>query len=511
MSAREWPERHTYLAHALALSALHGPGPWPDGGAPLPDAKPPAEQPFLSEVVFEGIRTHHGAAGDDEADAILDLVARIEALTSGPPDAAALHDAAALEALHDAAAAVSPLSVADVLVRECTERDLDGGRFREVGRWLAENGGRRAAVAVGIVLLGVAGDTRDRSLLLLLGALEDLTLYATVALLRSQPDRDRAVFDLARRVDGWGRIHAVERLAGTGDPEIKGWLLREGYRNGIMNEYLAHLAATTGDLAGALAADPVSDDVIDGAGGILLALCNGGPARDMTDYEDGPVAVERYLVQVGRRPPVLRRMAIVGTLNRSLTDLPWDGAVRAALSARCTGLTDRADWRATLADAVGSDDLEVFRRAIWPATTVGVPIRDRLKHHLPAAPFDMDLWWPLVDDPGDFDEVVELATELLPLDDLATGPGLTLTFCAGPAGILDVVVSRLADHPGTGWPLIRAALSNETIRNRNMALQALAAWPTVPAEVAAAVREAARIEPDDRLRAAMAALLADRG
>ena len=43
------------------------------------------------------------------------------------------------------------------------------------------------------------------------------------------------------------------------------------------------------------------------------------------------------------------------------------------------------------------------------------------------------------------------------------------------------------------------------------ALQALVAWPTVPAEVAAAVREAARIEPDDRLRAAMAALLADRG
>lgn len=505
MSAREWPERHTYLAHALALSALHGPGPWPDGGAPLPDAKPPAEQPFLSEVVFEGIRTHHGAAGAGEADAILDLVARIGALTSGPPDNAAL------EALHEAAAAVSPLGVADVLVRECTERDLDGGRLREVGRWLAENGGRRAAVAVGIILLGVAGDTRDRSLLLLLGALEDLTLYATVALLRSQPDRDRAVFELARRVDGWGRIHAVERLAGTGDPEIKGWLLREGYRNGIMNEYLAHLAATTGDLAGALAADPVDDDLIDGAGGILLALCNGGPARDMTDYEDGPVAVERYLVQVGRRPPVLGRMAIVGTLDRSLAGLPWDGPVRAALSARCTGLTDRADWRATLTDAVGSDDLEVFRPAIWPATTIGVPIRDRLKHHLPAAPFDMDLWWPLVDDPGDFDEVVELATELLPLDDLATGPGSTFALFAGPTGVLDVVVSRLADHPGTGWPLIRAALSNETIHNRNMALQALAAWPTVPAEVAAAVREAARIEPDDRLRAAMTALLADGG
>ena len=62
------------------------------------------------------------------------------------------------------------------------------------------------------MLLGVAGDGRDRDLLLLLGALEDLTLYAVVALARTQPDPDRAVFEMARRVAAWGRIQAVERL-----------------------------------------------------------------------------------------------------------------------------------------------------------------------------------------------------------------------------------------------------------------------------------------------------------
>jgi len=34
----------TFFSHALALAALHGPGPWPDGGYPLPDEDPAREQ-----------------------------------------------------------------------------------------------------------------------------------------------------------------------------------------------------------------------------------------------------------------------------------------------------------------------------------------------------------------------------------------------------------------------------------------------------------------------------------
>ncbi|GLY04330.1 hypothetical protein Acsp01_47090 [Actinoplanes sp. NBRC 101535] len=48
-----------YLAHALALSAEHGPGPWPDGGEPTPAAG--AARPLISDTVGDGIRTHHMA------------------------------------------------------------------------------------------------------------------------------------------------------------------------------------------------------------------------------------------------------------------------------------------------------------------------------------------------------------------------------------------------------------------------------------------------------------------
>jgi hypothetical protein len=72
-----------------------------------------------------------------------------------------------------------------------------------------------------------------------LGELEEFTLYAVVALLNTQPGRQRAVFDLARRVTGWGRIHAVERLKDCDDPDVKAWLLRDGFRNDVMDEVVS--------------------------------------------------------------------------------------------------------------------------------------------------------------------------------------------------------------------------------------------------------------------------------
>jgi hypothetical protein len=134
--------------------------------------------------------------------------------------------------------------------------------------------------------------------------------------MNTQPDRQRAAYELAQRVKGWGRIHAVERLKGCDDPEIKAWLLREGFRNGVMNEYLAHLAATTGDLYPALLEPDVDEALLDGAGGILAALALGGPAQDMTDYDDAVPAMHRYAELAGEAGPTLSRLDHLLTVAR---------------------------------------------------------------------------------------------------------------------------------------------------------------------------------------------------
>ncbi|MGW4484886.1 hypothetical protein ACWEOE_13710 [Amycolatopsis sp. NPDC004368] len=509
MSTEAWrlpvgdEQRPTYFAHVIALTEMHGPGPLPRGGNPLPDSRPAARRPQMSEAVLDGVRTHHSRVTPDvpAAVALVDLIAD---LVAGPPAPEAV------EHVHDFAAAQDMLPIADAVSRELAARGLPAERLRQVGRWLAENGTRRTAVALGLLLLGPTGDRRDRELLLLLGRLETLSLFAAVALARSQPDREEALFELAQRVSGWGRIHAVERLAGTSSPAIKTWLLRGGFRNDIMDEYLAHLAATTGDLAGALATPPVDDELLDSAGDILTALYFGGPAEDMTDYADAPVTIDRYLTLVAARPPSLARVAVVLRLARFLTS-GWavDLDARRRLQDSCERLVHRPDWRLTVEHALDSPDLPVFRQAIWPAQELDIPTRERIRARVRAHPDDSYLWQALTDD--DIDDAVALARELLPLETLATGPTRGIGIDADPPHrTLDLIVSRLDEHPGKGWPLIEVALANPTVRNRNMAVRALTAWPSdaIPGHLVDALRKAGEIEPDPEIRDRMRRLLA---
>jgi hypothetical protein len=187
MTAWELPtaadDRHTYFAHALALAAVHGPGPWPDGGYPLPDED---ERAFMPGPVQDGVQTHHFSFEVNRS-AAASVAAMITAIVEEPPDIIAL------QALHDFLAEHNALSFADALG---TELGVRGPRVHQTGRWLAEYGTRRNAVAAGIVLIGLTGSVDDRELLMLLRALEDLTLYAVVALGRTQDDRDWAVFEL---------------------------------------------------------------------------------------------------------------------------------------------------------------------------------------------------------------------------------------------------------------------------------------------------------------------------
>ena len=503
----------TFFSHALALAALHGPGPWPDGGYPLPDEDPAREQLMVGSVL-DGVRTHHfGSAPDPDAAArIADLVAD---LVTGPPSQSAC------AGLHAALAGQPTLQVADGLGGQVRRRGLPADRVRAVGRWLAEYGTRRDAVAGGIVLLGVAGDGRDRDLLLLLGALEDLTLYAVVALARTQPDPDRAVLEMARRVAAWGRIQAVERLKGTSDPQIRGWLLREGFRNEVMNEYLAPLAATTGDLYTAML-DPEPDEaLLDGAGGIIDALCAvGGPAKDIRDYPDGPAVIGRYLTLVRDRAPSLARAAIVLGLGDFLESgeaagLDWGSGSRDELRDACRVLARRPSWRAVVEGALADPDLAAFRRALWPAAQLGIPTRQRVRARLRTDPFDGYLWQSLLEDCPDaeIDDLITLAQELLPVSELAAGPASSHGIGSGyypPDHVPDQIVTWLGAYPGRGWILIRTALRNPVIRCRNMAIRTLARWPAhaVPAGAAAAVRDALQAEPEPSTRDAMEHLLA---
>ncbi|WP_435591699.1 hypothetical protein [Nocardia sp. bgisy118] len=514
MTPGEWlvsddiDDQTTFLAHAISLAALHGPGPWPAEGRPLPDDSPD-ERKLLNSTVLDGVQTHHATA-PAEPDVAAAAVATITDIVAAPSDSA-------LAALHDQLAERSALALADALVRELRAATLPRDEVRSVARWLTEHGTRRNAVALGIVILGVTGDERDRELLLTLGTLGDLTLYAVVALGNSQPDRHRAVYQLARRVDGWGRIHAVERLARTTDPEIKAWLLRTGFRNGVMNEYLAHLAATTGDLRGALLASEVGDELLDGAADILAALAlHGGPAADIRHYPDALPVLIRFAELLATAAPTLTRIrstrTITGLLNDPPPELDWPSDEVTGLATEYAALLARTDWadevRARLAQPEGEFG---FNQALSCAEAVGIQAYPQALAHLRRNPRNGYAWqWVSKRTPDHaVAALADLAQDLLPLDEITRGPK--------PGGrrraddhILEIMVSTVRRAAsGTGLPLVRSALGANPVRLRRAALRTLVEWygHDLPDDIRSWVTATAATEPDDELRRELTALI----
>jgi hypothetical protein len=157
----------------------------------------------------------------------------------------------------------------------------------------------REAVKLGIACLGWAGvASAHRESLLILGRSDEFALFVAVAM-----DHEDDLLELAKVVHGWGRIHVVERLARSERPDVKGWLLREGFRNGAMYEYLAFICATAGDLAGALQAAQIDEALLAGAGDLISSLLTEcGPVEDIDEYADAVGVIERYLGHLGDAP-----------------------------------------------------------------------------------------------------------------------------------------------------------------------------------------------------------------
>jgi hypothetical protein len=105
---------------------------------------------------------------------------------------------------------------------------------------------------------------------------------------------------------------------------------------------------------------------------------------------------------------------------------------------------------------------------------------------------------------------VDLATRTLPLQAIALGPGeeLGLGKAFEAHSCLDAVLSELRRFPSKGRSLILAGLRSPVVRNRNLAVAALANWDSVQRETLREVLERARHEePDEELRVRMNGLL----
>ena len=509
-----WGERPSLYEHVRRHVESGRPGLLP-GGETLPDeAGRDSEIHWVAGGMDGSFGHHFGGGGDDDAAGEVFTAMR---------ECLARADAARFRQLYTLIAEENALDFVDPLLEKIrADNSIHAGRLRVLAHWLATQAPDREPVKLGVALLGLFPGGEDCDLFLTLGRHEELTLYAAVALASSLEKPDEALWELARNVSGWGRIQAVERLAETRDPRIRRWLLLEGYKNSIMIEYTACLCARAGNLkARLLAKEPPDEALMAAAGDLIHALAEGGPAEDMEDYDDGAVVTARYLDLLRARTGTLEQLLTVDSVARFLDDEDadwsareergWTPRLRLRLRKACEEILIRPEWRDRVQEALAAEDEHRFFLAARAARVLNMEVWDRYFERLEAG----DACWyqaMQTEDPERIDRVLALARERISLEAIATGPDdlLGLGPEHSPHNQLDFILQDLRRFPSRGWDFIRSGLRSPVVRNRNMALVALAAWGReswVP-ETEMALRRAFREEPRPDIRRRIERVLA---
>lgn len=508
-----WDRRLSILEFVRSHITTDKPG-VSEGGDTLPDEERIAQGSKIrwAAGAMDGVTTHHMGTGENE-ETVRRTVELVLAYSRQPT-------AANKAAVYQHVLAGNVVSIIDPVIEALVgEGGISHDRLYELARSFVTEAPDREPVKFGIALLGLFRQPGDVELFQSLGRHDEFTLFCAVAIANSCDDSDEALWTLARNVTGWGRIHVVERLARTENPAIKRWLLREGFRNSVMYEYLAATCARAGGLLFALSDGRVDRELLTAAGEIIQALIAGGPAEGIDDYEDARPVIETYLDHMASSAETVEDFLHVNSVKGYLgeDDSRWAGRYEAGWTAECRdrlrslceSILGRPEWAGRVQAKLGSHDELDFAHADQAAKAMGIDTWDIHWRRLQEKPTDPGRWYHVMAlcDEGHIGNVIEFAEAKIDLTRIATGAGDELGLGRGfePHSCLDYVLQELRRFPGRGGRLIEAGLKSPVVRNRNMAVAALADWSRGewPSGIDTSLEQAAGCEPDEGVRERM--------
>ena len=122
---------------------------------------------------------------------------------------------------------------------------------------------------------------------------EELTLFC-LFFMSSWDNAMDEFFELAKNLKGWGRIHAVSMLK----PETQAmadWLLFEGWKNEVMNEYSAMIVIKRAKLMARLEAESIDKKLFETATQLISASLADTPLPGMSHYKNAEPLLMAYV------------------------------------------------------------------------------------------------------------------------------------------------------------------------------------------------------------------------
>ena len=122
---------------------------------------------------------------------------------------------------------------------------------------------------------------------------DEFTLYCLNIFVKLANSNEE-IFEIAKKVKGWGRVHSIGYLEVTND-EIKEWILEEGCHNDVLPAYTAYTCAKKINLIEMLNEDKISNKKFNDISYLMNALLDESAITGMSALEDRELLIERYL------------------------------------------------------------------------------------------------------------------------------------------------------------------------------------------------------------------------
>lgn len=387
---------------------------------------------------------------------------------------------------------------------------------------LATKTNNRNTVKFGIAILGLCQNKKPIDDIKILGLHDEFTVFSTIAISNLSDNLVNDLWELAKQVDGWGKIQLVDRLAEMElSNEIRDWLVLEGYKNYIMYEYLALTCAKNGMLNEKLNTESIDDNLYSSASDIIVSLMDEVPAIGMSGYDDSSETIENFIKHSKKRNLNISNYITLHRIKDYLEELPeenkilknWNQNDLSNCLIDINELLNSKDWTTEVQIALKSSDNVEYWNGKQAAQKLGIDLWDTVWQKLKQNPVDSSAWYDVTVNAkeNNVEEIIDFAIKNLPLEFLGSGP-------KDSAGIgehyqkhssLDSVITFLENYPKKGEKLILVGLDSPVTRNRNMSLRTLQSWTSSnwSEEIRTKLNELKEVEPNADTKSDLVKLL----
>lgn len=304
----------------------------------------------------------------------------------------------------------------------------------------------------------------EKQIVRTLGLCDEFTLFAIFNMLCWEDANDE-IFALAKKVHGWGRIHAVEKLEPKSD-EIREWLLMEGINNQVVPDYSALEVYEKAGVRELLSGE-ITPEKLAAVAEVVGALLSEGPVEGISAVADADGMLLDLIGQANRHS---------NALSLSVCNTVYEIA-RAERSGEVTAAAQEFLHRKEVGEAVKKWVQE--GKAVELAQSLGIDFYEPL-YRCMERDFNGNFYQcaALMGDDAYREKVLALFREKLLMGEMAAKLEEIHGFGEEYADYSKLVylVQNLVDYPMCGEDFVALALQSPVVSNRNMALRTLDSW-----------------------------------